>query len=168
MPCEIHIVTNHNKVWRIAVFYQPQSEVDVKIEYNSLISSFLAKDIYLCVDTGYIDDNIDLSYEIGVHDKRIQASFCQLPEGFNKEIFFDKQEFLKNLHDKGIDSLYNKLNIIPDDKYKEVMSYLVPLLFSKVPSQVWFMISETHQFYTPYQILLFYDNRRNNREGDDL
>ena len=49
-----------------------------------------------------------------------------------------------------------------------VLKAEVPLSLSKDPSQVWFMISETYDVYTPYRILLFYDNRRNNRDGEDL
>lgn len=160
---ELHVVANRNKVWRIAVFGSSQSETDVKISYNQLVNSFLSKDNYLCIDTGYIDEDEYIS-----SNKRIQSSFCQLPDGFNKKIFYDNQVTLKYLHDIGNDSLANQLKTIPDDKFKELTSYLVPLLFSKDPSQVWFMISETHDVYTPYQILLFYDNRRNNKEGEDL
>ena len=160
---ELHVVTNRNKVWRIAVFGPSQSETDVKISYNQLVNSFLAKDNYLCIDTGYVEEDEYIS-----SNKRIESSFCQLHDGINKEMFFDKQEILKHLHDIGNDSLANQLNTIPDDKFQELMSFIVPLSLSKDPSQVWFMISETYDVYTPYRILLFYDNRRNNRDGEDL
>ena len=75
---EIAVVTNNNKVYRIAVFDKNYSnEADIKIRFNTLCSQFENNSKYLGSKEQRIPDNDDISYEIIVNKKRYEASFYQ-------------------------------------------------------------------------------------------
>lgn len=75
---EISVVTNNNKVYRIAVFDKYFSdEGDIKIRFNTLCSQFENNSKYIGSRDQRISDNDDISYEISVNNKRFEASFYQ-------------------------------------------------------------------------------------------
>lgn len=75
---EICVVTNNNKVYRIAVFDKNYSnETDIKIRFNTLCSQFENNSKYLGSKEQRILDNDDISYEMSVHNKRYEATFYQ-------------------------------------------------------------------------------------------
>lgn len=75
---EIGVVTNNNKVYRIAVFDKHYSnETDIKIRFNTLCGQFENNSRYFGSKEQRISDNDDISYEISVHNKRYEAVFYQ-------------------------------------------------------------------------------------------
>lgn len=78
---QIMVVTNNNKVYRIAVFDKNYSnETDIKIRFNTLCSQFENNSKYLGSREQRISDNDDISYEISVKNKRYEAAFYQMHE----------------------------------------------------------------------------------------
>lgn len=115
----ISILTNKNKVWRIAVIDQiTRDEGQIKIRYNLLCQQFEDNPKYFPLEKiQKLSDNEDISYEISTHQKQYQAVYLQLPrEGAQNRI-------------------------------------------------VWFTIVER---YGNYQIVIYYDNEKNDSHGEDL
>ncbi|MBF1412283.1 MAG: hypothetical protein HXN34_09720 [Prevotella histicola] len=77
----IHIQTNKNKVWRIAVGDKTgRDEGQIKIRYNKLFQQFEDNSKYTISKTSHkLSDSEDISYEISVHKKQYAAAFYQLP-----------------------------------------------------------------------------------------
>ena len=78
----IHIQTNKNKVWRIAVGNKTgwRDEGQIKIRYNKLFQQFEDNSKYTISETSHkLSDSEDISYEISVHKKQYAATFYQLP-----------------------------------------------------------------------------------------
>ena len=76
---EIGVVTNNNKVYRIAVFDKNySSETDIKIRFNTLCGQFENNSRYFGSKEQRISDDDDISYEISVHNKRYEAVFYQM------------------------------------------------------------------------------------------
>ena len=78
---QISVVTNNNKVYRIAVFDKNYSnETDIKIRFNTLCSQFENNLKYIGSREQKISDNDDISYEISLKNKRYEAVFYQTHE----------------------------------------------------------------------------------------
>lgn len=75
----ISVVTNNNKVYRIAVFDKNYvSETDIKINFNSLCRQFDRNEKYFSLnDDQTIPEKEDISYEMSAHNKRYEAAFYQ-------------------------------------------------------------------------------------------
>lgn len=177
----LYIVTNNNKVYRIMVADADDvNEAQIKIRYNNLVNQFLNNDKYLPVSIDTIDD-IDISYEMLIHKKQISASFAQLSGDFakiykisqdiqqNSNATIDSTEIeqlminmfkkhgytaeqVSNLSEEELDSLLKEIS------KKEVLT-------SIVYNSVWFTINE---FYGEYHISIYYDNKYNEANGEDL
>lgn len=166
----LHVVTNNNKVYRICVEDKiGSSEGDIKIRFNRLCRQFESNARYRVVDdnTQAIDDDVDISYEMAVHNKRFEASYYQ------KSKFGDDTAAMR-------DYAYQKvLADIPEERLKdtatmELAAFAIQLSTSAeylrlaigwVKRSVWFMISEQ---YGRYYILMYYDNKLNEANGEDL
>lgn len=112
---ELHVVTNNNKVYRIAVADKNHvSETSIRIRFNTLLSQFENNSKYIGYGNKPISEDEDLGYEIRVKDKRYEASFYQNGD-------------------------WNK--------------------------SVWYTIFE---YYGKYYIMMFYDNKLNQANGEDL
>ena len=75
----IAVVTNNNKVYRIAVFDKNYlNETDIKIRFNTLCGQFENNSKYFGSKEQKISDNDDISYEISVHNRRYEAVFYQM------------------------------------------------------------------------------------------
>ena len=74
----IGVVTNNNKVYRIAVFDKDYSnETDIRIRFNTLCGQFENNSKYIGSRDQKISESDDISYEISVHSKRYEAVFYQ-------------------------------------------------------------------------------------------
>lgn len=91
---ELHIHTNNNKVYRIAVLYiNNLNESDVITQYNNLLYQFENNSRYIGYSGNkHISEDEDLSYEISVNNKRYDAVFCQNGDP-NKLVWFCINEF---------------------------------------------------------------------------
>ena len=82
----IHVVTNNNKVYRIMVVDKNYvGETSIRIRFNNLISQFENNSKYIGYSNKPIPKDEDLSYEIGVKNKRYQASFYQESSSIDKK-----------------------------------------------------------------------------------
>lgn len=79
---EIYVVTNNNKVYRIAVLdMESREETDIRIRFNKLCRQFEnnSKYINLSFKDYTIAGDENISYEISVNKKRYEAVFYQKP-----------------------------------------------------------------------------------------
>ena len=178
----IYIVTNNNKVYRIMVAdANTVDEAQIKIRYNNLVNQFLNNDKYLPVSIDTIDD-MDISYEMLIHKKQISASFAQLSGDFAKiyKISQDIQqnsnttiedstalaELMINMCEKHGYTVEQVSNLSEEERSSLVQKMLMEeyLNFSTY-NTVWFTINE---FYGEYHISIYYDNKYNEANGEDL
>ena len=162
---KISVVTNNNKVYRIAVFDKNYSnETDIRIRYNTLLRQFEKNDRYMTFSKNeYIDENEDIHNNISYKNKRYQASFFQYDEKFYTDSVYLTEQIQKYLLDNYSEEEIVKMSETITENIDSVLLEVFNYLFSD--NSVWFMIDEE---YGKYRILLFYDNNRNAANGDDL
>lgn len=178
---EIHIVTDNNKVWRIAVFDKLyRSEQQIKIRYNQLCEQFSNNKRYtsfLNKDSSYvIPYDEDISYEMSVNEKLYQASFYQNPDSvtfFNNPIMQREcptvykavsEIGISNLRKDGVLDEY--IEGLPKDEVYNFASEFFFRMYSFLGKKsVWFKISGS---YDRYYIVMYYDNKYNEANGEDL
>lgn len=74
---DVFLHTNHNVVDRVYVSFPYTSEEGIRVEYNTLLAQFKENVKYAdLVLNKQIPEEDDISYEMSVHNKRYQASFC--------------------------------------------------------------------------------------------
>jgi len=153
---KIFIVTNNNKIWRIAVTdANGMNEGDVKIRFNNLLQQFQNNKNYLPTsDSTILKYSIpkteNISYELTVNNKRYEASFYQKTAAYDSLIDLIAKES-------------------PNDKNGEKLASLIKRTLEEsmksLDKSVWFMISE---FSGKYYITIYYDNQYNKANGEDL
>lgn len=157
----VNIVTNNNKVYRI--FLEDRygvSEADIKIRFNTLCRQFDNNERYLSAKEkgGFIIPEIeDISYQMSVNSKRYEAAFYQTPS--------NPQDLNERINAKYTsEQLANPTEEIKSDLMKMAEEYGAELgnMMNKI---VWFMIIEDEG---KYKILMFYDNKHNQANGEDL
>lgn len=123
----LYVQTNNNKVWRIALMdLYVVDEAKIKVRFNRLCQQFSNNTKYVAGDSDYsLSEDFNISYEINVHQKQIEASFFQ------------------------------KTSMIDDDE-------------ELVKRCVWFVIAKDESNYRKYKIFMFYENRYNAANGEDL
>lgn len=88
----VSVQTNKNKVWRIAVTDKTgRDEGQIKIRFNNLCQQFDDNPKYYSLKgTQKLSDNDNISYEMTIDNKQIQAVYYQLPhEGaLNRTVWF--------------------------------------------------------------------------------
>ena len=164
----VKILTNKDKVWRIAVVERTLlSAEEVKTRFNTLCYQFdnnrkyIKKNfvilsgviIKLGPDNFEIKANEDVSYEILVNKKQYQAAYYQLSDKI-----LDKSEMLwtkKNKYD------------ITQEQYQDSITELMREYYddNQYKRYVWISILEQ---YGKYSIAIFYDNENNEAKGEDL
>ena len=163
---EVSVVTNNNKVYRVAVFDRYySSETEIKIRFNTLCSQFENNSkYYATTEDQTISDEEDISYEMSVHSKRYQAAYYQHRDDVidSKDINeYLLTKFTQEQIDNPTDEEAAQINEIKIG----VASVALADLFSIFDRSVWFMI---HEEYGRYKILMFYDNELNRSNGEDL
>lgn len=160
----IGIATNNNKVWRIGIVDANYTdEINIKIRFNNLLQQFMNNERYVTEPdstiTKYtIPKEEDISFEMGVKDKRYEAVFYQKSiklDSLKREIQLieDRVAQKDSLNDKEI------------EKLKPLMTEILTVYMNKTNKTVWFMIDEK---YGEYGILMFYENEYNKADGSGL
>ncbi len=160
----IHVVTNSDKVWRIAIEYATYyNETDLRIAFNTLCRQFQNNPKYLSFqdyNTCIIPDTEDISYEITVHNKRYEAAFFQIPA------YVADSTALVTKIKTDIASVYKQEDLANMSAGQKVLiAYFIDMLDDWSKNSVWFMIDQKGW---KYQIFLFYDNECNHAQGEDL
>ena len=161
----IFIGTNNNKVYRIMVADANYvSEGDIKIRFNTLCRQFEKNDRYIkpSLEDYTISESEDISYEMAVHNKRYQAAYYQVNQKQDSAaLAAELSEYVKKKY--GSDE--EIANMSDDDKISMVADLMVYSIEKYSDNSVWFMISE---HYGRYGILIFYDNKKNQADGEEL
>ena len=160
----VYVATNNNKVWRIMVADKNQvGGTDIKIRFNNLCRQFQESEKYLSASlSGFtIPADEDIDYEITVHDKRYEAVYAQLPEVVDTIAVM--QSLIPVLMKKyTVEQISNPTEEVQKDINETLATYMVDILLMR---QVWFSISD---FRGEYYITMFYDNKYNEANGEDL
>lgn len=163
---EIHVVTNNNKVYRIYVADRYAiSEEQIKIRFNKLCEQFYNNGKYMRpdnLDDFTIPEDEDLDIEMLMNKKRYEAAFYQLPivtDTIAEQNYF-KEKYLSKYTEAELENPTEQIKL---DLEKVVIEYAKERSFMK---PVWFFISKDS--YDEYRINMYYDNRYNQANGDDL
>ena len=160
----IYIATNNNKVYRIMLCdAKTQSEADIKIRFNRLVSQFQNNKRYTALEDYTLSESEDISYEMTVHKKNYDALFYQVPD-MEKVDTLAMQAQVKNelLQKYTSEQLENPTEEMNEEVQKIAMRIGMDMIFKK---PVWFRICE---HYGEYYITMFYDNEYNHANGEDL
>ena len=93
---EIAVVTNNNKVYRIAIIDKvSSSEGDIIIRFNTLCGQFENNSKYIGPLDQEISEKEDISIQMGLYNKRYEAHYFQLlpdgqidDDGYNRVVWF--------------------------------------------------------------------------------
>lgn len=187
---DVYIHTNHNLVDRVYVAFPLNSEDNVRVEYNTLLSQFRKTKKYVeLFPNEAIPEEENLMYEITVNSKRYEAGFYyyapdkspqQLKdewldaasENFPAEQVEEMKRVLELPDDewqayfgKIIAALDSEDVVIDEDAVKDRIGLFLSTMHSMADGSVWFMI---HEQYGKYRIGLYYDNLHNQANGEDL
>lgn len=155
----LYVVTNNNKVYRIMVADKNETdETEIKIRYNRLVRQFENNKRYFKPKDYQIGDDVDISYEMIVNNKRFDAYFYQMVD---TDVLFN--EIRKALLEKYTEEQVNN----PTEDIKQEILTLSTDIGYKLTSKksVWFTISNS---FGKYSINIYYDNEYNQANGDDL
>lgn len=163
----ISVVTNNNKVYRIMVMDADGSnETDIRIRFNRLCQQFEDNEKYIAAsDMDYkISEDEDISYEMVAHNKRYEADFYQKVADLTTDTLgiqeYATKFFLSQYTTEQL------VDISEEDKTSAILEATMRFVLERMEKRsVWFMIDEK---YGKYYILLYYDNRYNQANGEDL
>ena len=168
---QVHIVTHNNKVYRIMLADKnTRGETDIKVRFNRLCQQFRNNPKYKTFRTEEeqtIPDNEDLSYEITVHDKRYEASFYQISKLDTVAIYNkSKQSLLSKYTQEQLDNPTEEISTeIRMEYITNILKYNLQNISATYNKSVWFMIAERAG---KYYICMYYDNKYNEADGEDL
>lgn len=156
------IVTNNNKVYRILVCDTNGLSVgDIRIRFNRLCQQFKNNSKYISMDDYTISEDEDIRYEMTVHNKRYQASFYQASN------LSEREDLASAVTSKyGEEVLNNPMKmaeIMLEDM--EIFTMFNKVVINSMNKSVWFMITES---FGKYYIAMYYDNKYNEADGEDL
>ena len=167
------IRTNHDVVDRICVDYVTADEAQIVIQYNTLLRQFQNNSKYIeLIENEPIDSKEDISYELAVNHKTYQASFAYYPVDVPlaklSEIYKAEWESsrtddyegtpLEDITQEQKEALEKYFEENWDDMFKLI-------LMTNWSNSVWF---DLHQSGSRYSITIFYDNKANEPNGEDL
>lgn len=167
----INLQTNKGKVWRVALGDKDpiSDEGNVKIRYNNLVGQFLSNPRYSGDKNQFISEEEHISYELTVNHKQYGAKFYQVSVDESKA----EMEKIAS-HYEQIFSQYSKEQMEnPTEELKKDVVDFLRVASAKISEYlqlenrvVWMTILERD--YIKYGIVLFYENRLNMANGDDL
>ena len=147
-----------------------RGETDIKVRFNRLCQQFRNNPKYKTFRTEEeqtIPDNEDLSYEITVHDKRYEASFYQISQLDTVAIYNkSKQSLLSKYTQEQLDNPTEEISTeIRMEYITNILKYNLQNISATYNKSVWFMIAERAG---KYYICMYYDNKYNEADGEDL
>ncbi len=163
---KVYVVTNNKKVYRICVEDAVAcNESDIKIRFNRLVSQFEKNNKYNHIfDVNQtISEEEDISMQMTFNSKRYEASFFQAMNLSSQ----DSLELSNNLHNYLLtkyskEELEDTTETVRNRVFIDTMKYYYDIISKK---NVWFMISKD---WDNYKILMYYDNKKNQSDGEDL
>ncbi len=161
----LYIVTNNNKVYRIYLCDAQTSDVaHIKIRFNNLVNQFKNNKRYFNLDGYTLSDEEDISYEMSANKKVYEAAFCQWPNWEKIDTTTIRNKALDELSTTYTkEQLNNPTEYINEEISKAEGKIMSDLLYKKM---VWFRIEKSS--YGEYYIAMYYDNKYNQANGEDL
>lgn len=161
---EVSVVTNNNKVYRI--FVQDAYTVDeynIKIRYNTLCEQFENNKRYIsmAIEGQFIPDDEDISDQMLYEDKRYEALYFQVPEQVDTlavQTALRERVLAKYTEEQ----LANPTSEMQEEVLKATFDIAFEIYEKKY---VWFTINKEGN---RYRILMYYDNKYNEANGEDL
>lgn len=155
----VSLVANKGKIWRVSVVDKASSnETDIRIRFNNLYRQFLKNGKYVCPEGEdcFIPESTDIRFEMAIKHKRFEIEFYQATqEEIDKEtVRYALSKFSKE-----------QLMSLTDEQKADLLAGVKDFDFNASKKSVWFMISEN---LGEYRICLFYDNKYNEDDGEDL
>lgn len=159
-----YVLTNNNKVYRIMLCdANTQSESNIKIRFNNLVSQFKNNKRYRSLEDYTLSDSEDISYEMMVNKKNYDALFYQVPDMEKLDTLAMQRQIREELLKKfTIEQLDKPSEEITQELQSIAFRRSMDLLLKK---PVWFRICD---HYDKYYITMFYDNEYNHANGEDL
>ncbi len=161
---ELSIVTDNNKVWRIAVMDKwTTDEANIKIRFNNLCRQFAKNEKYFPLNENpEILESEMIGYEMLVNKRRYESAYFQSPVKLSE---LSEEENNKILSEMGFDK--DTVDSLSDSEKKEFNNTFVDYMTEKYWSKkmVWFIINDEG---LKYRIVIFYDNEYNHADGEDL
>lgn len=155
----VYIGTNNNKVYRIMLADKNRvDEAQIKIRFNNLVKQFENNKQYCALGDYSLSDEEDISYEMLVNNKIYAACYSQYPDFEN--IHAKIQIAIKEKYSD--EELKDSSETVRNDIKDITNKILLDCLSMK---QVWFSIEGT---YGEYFICMYYDNKYNQANGEDL
>lgn len=164
----LKVVTNNNKVYRIAVTDAKNSnETDIKIRFNTLCRQFKNNKKYVSFDDYTLSEDEKISYEMTVNNKRYEAGFYQISPLDTIAIYNEsKQSLLDKYTQEQLDNPTEEISTAIQLNYlNNKLDIELQNIFAMTNNFVWFMITE---HAGKYYITMFYDNEYNHADGEDL
>ena len=156
----VYIATNNNKVYRIMLSDKNTvDEAQIKIRFNNLVKQFENNKRYYAFGDYSLSDEEDISYEMIVHNKIYAAYYSQNPDFEN----IDTKVQIAIKEKYSAEELKNPSETVKND-IKDITNKILGYHFMK---QVWFCI-ERYRDNGEYYICMYYDNKYNQANGEDL
>ncbi len=155
------VQTNNDKVYRIIVSdVNLRDERDIQIRFNALCRQFANNPNYLTLEDYTIPDDEKIGYEMLVHHKRYESLSYQHP-------VIDSAEVMTMVQSAVLDKYTEEQRANSAEKIQaDIIQHCVDYVREKTTKKpVWFMISEV---YGQYRIVMFYENRYNEANGEEL
>ena len=167
------IRTNRDVVDRVYVDYVTADKSQIITQYNTLLRQFQNNSKYIeLVDNESIDSKENISYEMTVNNKSYQAAFAYYPvdvplkklsQEYKAEWIASRTRDyegtpLEDVTEEQLESLEKMFEENWDDMFRLIM-------MTNWPNSVWF---DLHENGSKYSISIFYDNKANEPNGEDL
>ena len=134
-------------------------EAQIKIRFNNLVKQFENNKRYHAFADYSLSDKEDISYEMGINNKEYVAYYLQDPDFEN----IDAQIQIAIKEKYSAEELKNPSETVKND-IKDITNKILGYHFMK---QVWFCI-ERYRDNGEYYICMYYDNKYNQANGEDL
>ena len=156
----VWIVTNNNKVYRIMLSDKNTvDEAQIKIRFNNLVKQFENNKRYHAFADYSLSDKEDISYEMGINNKEYVAYYLQDPDFEN----IDAKIQIAIKEKYSAEEIKNPSKTVSND-IEDITNKILGYHFMK---QVWFCI-ERYRDNGEYYICMYYDNKYNQANGEDL
>ncbi len=163
-PVHLFIRTAYGKVWRIAVLDSTFRDAgQIRVRYNELAARYGNNEKYIASTQYFIPEDEDLDYQMT--RKRYEAKFFQQGEEVDTVGFHEwSAEYVRQMHS---DVIVDWDNL--SESYRAQLSSTVWkawLVRKNSHKAVWFDIASLDR--NKHRIVLYYDNKLNNKQGEDL
>lgn len=167
------IRTNRDVVDRVYVDYVTADKSQIITQYNTLLRQFQNNSKYIeLIENEPIDSKENISYEMTVNNKTYQAAFAYYPvdvplkklsEVYKADWMASRtRDFegtpLEDITEEQLEALGKIVEESWDSMFELIM-------MTNWPNSVWF---DLHESGTRYSISIFYDNKANEPNGEDL